>query len=108
MTTNDPVTPAPLLIEGPIALTPLPFLQPGLGFSLDTAVYHGILDEIEDGVYFVDRDKRILLWNRGAERITGYLRHEVVGGSCGGRWLCHIEASGRMLCTNGCQSAKGC
>jgi diguanylate cyclase (GGDEF)-like protein/PAS domain S-box-containing protein len=102
MTTKDPVTPAPLILDGPIALTPAPFLQPGLGFALDAAVYHGILDEIDDGVYFVDRDKRILLWNRGAERITGYLRKEVVGGSCGGRWLCHIEASGRMLCTNGC------
>ncbi|HEY5285113.1 MAG TPA: sensor domain-containing diguanylate cyclase [Polyangia bacterium] len=106
MTASEPTTPAPLIspliIDGPVPLTPLPFLQPGLGFTLDAAVYHGILDQIEDGVYFVDRQKRILLWNRSAERITGFLRSEVVGGDCGGRWLCHIDASGRMLCTNGC------
>ena len=102
MTVSESATPAPLVIEGPLAKTPLPFIQPELGFTLDAALYHGILDQIDDGVYFVDRQKRILLWNRSAERITGFLRSEVVGGSCGGRWLCHIDASGRMLCTNGC------
>lgn len=102
MTVTESTTPAPLLIEGPITPTPLPFIQPALGFALDAAVYHGILDQIDDGVYFVDRQKRILLWNRSAERITGFLRSEVVGSNCSGRWLCHIDASGRMLCTNGC------
>jgi diguanylate cyclase (GGDEF)-like protein len=102
MTPRESVTPAPLLIEGPLPKTPMPFIQPGLGFTLDAALYLSILDQIDDGVYFVDRQKRILLWNRGAERITGFLRSDVVGGDCGGRWLCHIDASGRMLCTNGC------
>jgi diguanylate cyclase (GGDEF)-like protein/PAS domain S-box-containing protein len=73
-----------------------------MGFTLDTSLYHSILDQIDDGVYFVDREKRILLWNRSAERITGFPRSEVVGEHCGNRWLCHIDASGRMLCTNGC------
>ena len=82
--------------------TPLPFIQPGLGFALDASLYHSILDQVDDGVYFVDREKRILLWNRSAERITGFPRSEVVGGHCCSRWLCHIDASGRLLCTNGC------
>ena len=102
MTPSESATPAPLMIEGPVPLTPLPFIQPGLGFALDASLYHSILDQVDDGVYFVDREKRILLWNRSAERITGFNRSEVVGESCGNRWLCHIDASGRMLCTNGC------
>src|ERR1017187_4624148 len=100
MTSGETTTPAPVRIEGPLPLTPLPFIQPGLGFALDASLYHGILDQIDDGVYFVDREKRILLWNRSAERITGFPRSEVVGEHCGSRWLCHIDASGRMLCTD--------
>ncbi|HEX7501726.1 MAG TPA: GGDEF domain-containing protein [Polyangia bacterium] len=102
MTSSESTTPAPVRIEGPLPLTPLPFIQPGLGFALDASLYHGILDQIDDGVYFVDREKRILLWNSSAERITGFSRSEVVGEHCDNRWLRHIDASGRMLCTNGC------
>jgi len=41
-----------------------------------------ILESLHSGVYFVGRDQRILFWNEGAERITGYLRQEVVGRYC--------------------------
>jgi len=102
MTTGERVPKSPIRIEGPVPPTPLPFVQPGMGFTLDATLYHGILDQIDDGVYFVDRSKRILLWNHGAERITGFLRGEIVGQSCGTRLLGHIDAGGRLLCTNGC------
>lgn len=39
-------------------------------------------DELFDGVYGVDRDRRIVLWNRGAEAITGYTRDEAIGRGC--------------------------
>src|ERR1039457_2149349 len=102
MTSGETTTPAPVRIEGPLPLTPLPFIQPALGFALDASLYHGILDQIEDGVYFVDREKRILLWNRGAEKITGFRSDQMVGEHCDNQSLCHIDASGRLLCTNGC------
>jgi diguanylate cyclase (GGDEF)-like protein/PAS domain S-box-containing protein len=102
MTASQTATPAPIIIDGPLGPAARPLVQPALGFTLDATVYHGILDQIEDGVYFVDRDKRILLWNRSAERITGFGRGEVIGENCGNRWLGHIDASGRLLCTNGC------
>ena len=102
MTPREQAPKSAILIEGPVPLVPLPFLQPGLGFTLDASLYHGILDQIDDGVYFVDRAKRILLWNRSAEKITGFLRSEVVGEHCANRWLGHIDAGGRLLCTNGC------
>jgi diguanylate cyclase (GGDEF)-like protein/PAS domain S-box-containing protein len=102
MTDSEPVAPFPLVIEGPLPQSPLPFIQPGLGFTLDASLYHSILDKIDDGVYFVDREKRIRLWNHGAETITGFLRREVIGEHCSSNWLSHVDASGRMLCTNGC------
>ena len=41
--------------------------------------YKILLENIYDGVYFVDVDRRITFWNRGAERITGFKAEEVVG-----------------------------
>ena len=38
-----------------------------------------MLDELYDGVYFVDTDRRILYWNAAAERLSGYAASEVVG-----------------------------
>ena len=45
-------------------------------------ILRAILESIHSGVYFVGRDQRIQLWNEGAERITGYLRQDVVGHFC--------------------------
>lgn len=64
--------------------------------------YKNILDAITDGVYAVDKDRKILYWNKAAEKLTGYTSAEVVGASCAENMLCHIDAKGRELCTNGC------
>ena len=44
----------------------------------DPEVYQTVLDGLEQGVYVVDLNRRIVFWNAAAERISGYLRHEVV------------------------------
>lgn len=31
------------------------------------------LDELDEGVFYVDSKRRILYWNKGAEKISGYL-----------------------------------
>jgi PAS domain S-box-containing protein/diguanylate cyclase (GGDEF)-like protein len=41
--------------------------------------FRSILDNLHAAVYVVDRDGKILFWNDGAERITGYLRQDVIG-----------------------------
>jgi PAS domain S-box-containing protein len=71
-------------------------------FSPEPTLYNEILDEMEDGVYLVDRTERIQWWNRGAEAITGFSRAEVVGRTCADNLLCLVDSSGRFLCTNGC------
>ena len=45
----------------------------------DADLYRALLDHLDEGLYMVDLDRRILYWNRGAERISGYLAHEVAG-----------------------------
>jgi len=38
----------------------------------DGDLYKLLLDQMEEGIYIVDCDRRIVYWNGGAERITGY------------------------------------
>lgn len=64
--------------------------------------YETVLENLFDGVYFVDRDRRITIWNRGAERITGFEKAEVIGKCCADNILRHIDADGRELCESGC------
>ncbi len=64
--------------------------------------YQQLLDQLYDGVYFVDRERRITYWNTGAERITGYTRGEVVGRFCFHNILRHVDGAGRQLCLDGC------
>ena len=45
-------------------------------------LYLSILDNIQDGVYYVDIHRKIKFWNKGAEQITGYQADEMVGLDC--------------------------
>lgn len=53
-------------------------------------------------MYFVDRERRILYWNEGAARLTGYKAEEVLGKRCEDNILCHIDQAGKDLCQDGC------
>lgn len=64
--------------------------------------YRQILESIGDGVYVVDRERRILLWNTAAEEITGYPSREVIGRCCQMGILQHVDGQGNDLCHNGC------
>jgi diguanylate cyclase (GGDEF)-like protein/PAS domain S-box-containing protein len=64
--------------------------------------YKKILDNLADGVYFVDRDRRIIYWNKGAERISGFKAEQVQGHFCQDNILNHITENGTPLCLDGC------
>jgi PAS domain S-box-containing protein len=72
---------------------------------LDPEIYRSVLEGLPTGVYLTDRDRKILFWNDGAERITGYLRHEVIGRSCFDNFLMHCDESNSVLCGSGCPLA---
>jgi diguanylate cyclase (GGDEF)-like protein/PAS domain S-box-containing protein len=65
-----------------------------------------MLDTLSDGVYFVDLDRRIIFWNRGAEKLTGIKRESVLGRRCSAGFLCHVDEEGTHLCRQGCPLAK--
>lgn len=67
--------------------------------------YKAILDNLHDGVYFVDRERTITYWNKGAERISGYTGEQVVGHSCRDNLLNHVTAAGVQLCKDACPLA---
>jgi len=67
-------------------------------FPLDLDTLQRVLDYLNDAVYVTDLDRRIVLWNRRAEEITGYRREEVVGQYCRNAVLSHTDKEGRSLC----------
>lgn len=60
------------------------------------------LDHVSDGVYGLDRDRRITYWNAASERISGYPAAEVIGRHCSAGILRHVDDSGRQLCGTAC------
>ena len=64
--------------------------------------YEELLENLFDGVYYVDREKKITFWNKSAEKISGYTKGEVMGSSCGDDLLKHIDNKGTELCVKGC------
>jgi diguanylate cyclase (GGDEF)-like protein/PAS domain S-box-containing protein len=68
----------------------------------DGELHKALLDHLDSGIYMVDRNRRILYWNRGAEQISGYLAQDVAGHFCQGDLLMHCDAAGRGLCGKGC------
>jgi two-component system, NtrC family, response regulator HydG len=53
-----------------------------LDFHKDPAVFGRMIDAMAAGVFTVDQSGSFVAWSDGAERITGYDRHEVVGKPC--------------------------
>ena len=64
--------------------------------------YRELLDNLYDGVFFVDSNKTITYWNRAAENITGYTCEDVVGKSCSDNILVHVDEKGTPLYDSGC------
>lgn len=66
------------------------------------ALFKEILDNIYDGVYYVDVNRKILFWNKSAERITGYSKLQTEGKHCFDNILMHVDSAGCELCKNDC------
>ena len=73
--------------------------------SFENDSYERILENLHDGLYFVDRDRTITYWNNAAEQISGFTAVEVVGSSCSNNILTHVDSDGNKLCTGMCPLA---
>jgi PAS domain S-box-containing protein len=65
-----------------------------------------VLDNLIDGVYFTDRERRITYWNQAAESFSGYRAKEVIGRCCNDNLLMHIDEAGRALCEGECPLSR--
>jgi diguanylate cyclase (GGDEF)-like protein/PAS domain S-box-containing protein len=70
--------------------------------ATDPNIYRTLLDHVSDGVYIVDLNRRILYWNEGAHRLTGYKAEEIIGRGCPDGALCHVDAEGHRICLDSC------
>ena len=69
-------------------------------------IHETVVENLFDGVYYVDRKRTITYWNPGAQRITGYSADEVVGRRCFDNILGHVDEHGEQLCLNSCPLVK--
>jgi len=74
--------------------------------KLQDISYKTVIDNLHDGLYFVDRNRIITYWNRAAEEISGFSAEEVVGRSCTENILNHVDSDGNVLCFDMCPLAE--
>jgi diguanylate cyclase (GGDEF)-like protein/PAS domain S-box-containing protein len=63
-------------------------------------IYRTVLDNVAAGVCVVDRSGKILLWNDGAERLTGFFRQDVVGHSSQEDFLNLVDMENNAIATD--------
>ena len=68
----------------------------------DPRIFEAVVESLETGVYLVDRHRKIVYWNRAAERISGYKRHDVTGRFCRDDLLVHCDENEKQLCGSSC------
>ena len=64
--------------------------------------FRNLLNSLYDGVYFVDTQRKILFWNAGAERLSGYAAKDVLGSYCHASILEHVDGNACQLCEDAC------
>jgi len=68
-------------------------------FLLESTSYYDVLEQMEDGIFIVDRDYTIRYWNPAAAAILGYPAAEVCGWACSTLGpLCKRDSAGSRLC----------
>ena len=69
---------------------------------MDIESLEEILYNLNDGIYIVDKTRKIKFWNKSAKEQTGYTSSDVVGKHCYDNILQHVDIHGNNLCENGC------
>ncbi len=68
-------------------------------FPKEVSFLINLLDQISDGIYITDPERKIMYWNKAAETITGYKQEEVLGKRCADSILEHTDLAGNKLCS---------
>lgn len=73
---------------------------------LKNSLFLKIFDNVSDGVYCIDRERKILHWNKKGEGVTGYGAEKVLGRRCQDDILKHVDDKGTQLCLEKCPLVK--
>ncbi|MBZ5589691.1 MAG: diguanylate cyclase [Acidobacteriia bacterium] len=68
-------------------------------------LFRTVVDNLWEGVFIVDRSKRLRYWSRGAERLTGYSVADMAGKPACDAFPIHELDDGTPLCTGPCPVA---
>jgi len=71
-----------------------------------TDFFENLIEHLHDGIIFLDSGKRIILWNDGAEEISGYQKKDVIGNLCSENILILIDGGGMQICKDYCPVKK--
>ncbi|MGB4704837.1 MAG: sensor domain-containing diguanylate cyclase [Candidatus Saccharicenans sp.] len=61
-----------------------------------------IFQHTTDCFVLLDREKKIVFWNRAAEELTGYVQEEMLGKSCQTEKSLYTDGLGQSLCGQSC------
>ena len=70
--------------------------------AMTSEMYREVLDNLQEGMYLVDQERRIVFWNSAAERFTGYPARDVQGRQCRNSLFRHTTFKGTCLCRDAC------
>lgn len=70
--------------------------------SLSRVFCDALLNEVQDGICCVDKERRVVFWNKAAERLSGLTSVEVLGRSCARDLALYADAEGRNICATRC------
>ena len=62
--------------------------------------YRNLIENLYEGLLYVDKDERIKYWSKGAEKITGYSSSEVFDKQYSQDFLCPIDVNGKKYFGN--------
>lgn len=74
--------------------------------NIEEGLFSKLIDNVNDGIYFLDTERKITYWNHASEVISGYETEEVMGKRCSENILVHINEWGERLCEKDCPVKK--
>jgi diguanylate cyclase (GGDEF)-like protein/PAS domain S-box-containing protein len=70
--------------------------------NVSRAFSDALLNEVQDGICCVDREKRVVFWNKAAEKLSGFGAAETLGRNCARDLALYADAEGRNACGAKC------
>ncbi len=74
--------------------------------NIEEGLFSKLIDNVNDGIYFLDTERKVTYWNQASEAISGYETAEIMGKRCSENILVHINEWGEKLCDKDCPVKK--